>query len=498
MSSSEPPALPHGWVWATVGDVAKSVQYGYTASSSEKKVGPKLLRITDLQDGEVDWGSVPYCRIDEQTERKYGLTDGDILFARTGATTGKTILVRNPPEAVFASYLIRVQLHDVVLPEYLYRFLNSPGYWSQLSTQGIAQPNANSRVLGGIRFPLAPLGEQRRIVRKIEQLLQELRTARQALQIVPSLMKRFRRSVYSQAFRGELTKRDPKDESAQKLLERIEQERRMPQESGARKSDRSPEEYKHPSRDVLKPEGLTKIPDTWAWTTVGQLATFIGSGITPLGGQAVYVSRGIPFIRSQNVYPDGLHLEDVVYVTPTMHAEMKRTHVQPNDVLLNITGASIGRSTRVPEGFGEANVNQHVCIIRTGWWVDPSYLGGFLNSPSGQEQIFATESGVTREGLNYGQIRAFKVPLAPLSEQKQIVKKIIEMFENTYAAEAAVQNGLMQAESLGNSVLAKAFRGELVPQLPSDEPASVLLQRIRSQHATPAKKVSSQSSLKMG
>jgi type I restriction enzyme S subunit len=167
-----------------------------------------------------------------------------------------------------------------------------------------------------------------------------------------------------------------------------------------------------------------------------------------------------------------------------MHAEMKRTHVWRRDVLLNITGASIGRSTFVPEDFGEGNVNQHVCIIRTGWWLDPFYLSSFLNSPLGQDQIFSTESGVTREGLNYGMIRGLKVPLAPLLEQDDVVKKIAVMFTRAYTVEKTVQEGLKQIESLEQSILAKAFRGELVPQDPDDEPASLLLERIRRQGTT--------------
>ena len=119
------------------------------------------------------------------------------------------------------------------------------------------------------------------------------------------------------------------------------------------------------------------MPETWVWTTIGELETFIGSGITPKGGKRVYVSEGIPFIRSQNVHPDGLRLLNVAYVTLSMHEEMKRTHTFPNDVLLNITGASIGRSAYIPEELPKANVNQHVCIIRTGGRLFPAYLSHF-------------------------------------------------------------------------------------------------------------------------
>jgi type I restriction enzyme S subunit len=201
--------------------------------------------------------------------------------------------------------------------------------------------------------------------------------------------------------------------------------------------------------------------------------------MTPRGGKEVYVDEGIPFIRSQNVHSDGLHLEDIAHITLQKHAAMKRTQIRPNDVLLNITGASIGRSTYIPEGFSEANVNQHVCIIRTGWWMVPAYLSYFLNSPYGQDQIYATQSGVTREALNYTQVRSLQVPLAPLREQQRLVAKIEEFFSLAYKAEAAVKKAREKVQKIEQSVLAKAFRGELVPQDPSDEPASILLQRIK-------------------
>jgi type I restriction enzyme S subunit len=223
------------------------------------------------------------------------------------------------------------------------------------------------------------------------------------------------------------------------------------------------------------------LPAGWVWTTVGELATFIGSGITPLGGQNVYGRAGVPFIRSQNVYSDGLHLSDVVYVSPKMHAEMKRTHVKPDDVLLNITGASIGRSTYVPHDLGEANVNQHVCIIRTGPWIVPAYLSWFLNSPLGQQQIFATESGVTRQGLNYGQLRRFKIPLAPLKEQNRIARIIEKLMAQNRGAQIRLEKARSILRQFRKALLAKAFHGALTERDPNDEPAGKLLERVRQE-----------------
>ncbi len=200
--------LPDGWRWTTVRQIANSIQYGYTATSSQDFDGPYYLRITDIQSGKVDWDSVPRCEIAKEDIAKYLLKPGDIVFARSGATAGKSFLIKDCPKSVFASYLIRVQTSSEVLPDYLYAFFNSKDYWDNLVTRGNAQPNANAQVLGNVTFPLPPLPEQQRIVARIESSFAESRTARDALERVPALLKRFRQSVLASAFRGELTERD--------------------------------------------------------------------------------------------------------------------------------------------------------------------------------------------------------------------------------------------------------------------------------------------------
>jgi type I restriction enzyme S subunit len=146
---------------APISDLVERPQYGFTASAANEPVGPKLVRITDLQDGRIDWASVPYCECAEP--EKYLLCDDDLLFARTGATTGKTHLVRDPEPAVFASYLIRVRPKAGVSAGYLHAFFQSDNYWSQISDEkeGSAQPNVNGEKLAALELPLVDLRLQR-------------------------------------------------------------------------------------------------------------------------------------------------------------------------------------------------------------------------------------------------------------------------------------------------------------------------------------------------
>lgn len=176
----------------------------------------------------------------------------------------------------------------------------------------------------------------------------------------------------------------------------------------------------------LRPSGniwLGDIPDHWQVTKLRYLATKIGSGITPTGGANIYQKEGVPLLRSQNVYSDKLILDEVAYISEEIDELMSNSRIQEDDVLLNITGASIGRSFYVPKGFGRGNVNQHVCIIRPiQSAITTRYLHAVLVSRYGQSLIDACQTGANREGLNFQQIKSFNIPLSDIDEQEQIVE----------------------------------------------------------------------------
>jgi type I restriction enzyme S subunit len=169
-------------------------------------------------------------------------------------------------------------------------------------------------------------------------------------------------------------------------------------------------------------EWIGEIPRHWVVSGLGFQTMKIGSGSTPRGGSEVYVESGIPFIRSQNVHFDGLRLEDVSYIDEETHGSMRGSQVLLNDVLLNITGGSIGRCCVVKEVDVEMNVNQHVCIIRTKDSLNSHFLNYILSSEVGQTQVTYNVSGGNREGLTGEGIRGFKVTLPPLPEQEEIVR----------------------------------------------------------------------------
>jgi type I restriction enzyme S subunit len=200
----------------------------------------------------------------------------------------------------------------------------------------------------------------------------------------------------------------------------------------------------------FKDSPLGEIPKSWEVVRLGDLVTKVGSGITPKGGRESYLLKGITFIRSQNVLRGKLKLADVAHISQEQHSQMANSQLESNDVLLNITGASIGRSCLVPESLGSGNVNQHVCIIRTIDKLNSEYLSQFLNSLLGKNQINKFQAGGNREGLNFQQIRSFKIPLPSINEQEKIssilnqVDEKLEVLSEKKGQTQWLKKGLMQ------------------------------------------------------
>ncbi len=201
----------------------------------------------------------------------------------------------------------------------------------------------------------------------------------------------------------------------------------------------------------FKDSPVGRIPAGWEVRKIDDFSKKVGSGVTPRGGSESYVEVGIPLIRSQNVHFDGLRLDDVSYITELQHQKMSGSQLKPGDVLLNITGASIGRCYYLPHDFKEGNVNQHVCIIRVKESViSPIFLTLFLSSEFGQKQIMSLQAGGNREGLNFQQIRSISLPLPELREQKGItgitssIEESIRMKSKKLSGLIKIKKALMQ------------------------------------------------------
>lgn len=199
--------LPDGWRWVKLGEVCNRIDYGYTASANAGIDLPKFLRITDIQNGHVNWDCVPGCLIDDPQIADYQLNDEDIVFARTGATTGKSYLVVEPPSAIFASYLIRVRgITDLIVSSYLYAYFQSEGYWQDISAgiRGGAQGGFNAKMLTSVLIPLPPLPEQQRIAAILKEQMAAVVKARDAAEAELYTINTLPAALLRRAFNGDL------------------------------------------------------------------------------------------------------------------------------------------------------------------------------------------------------------------------------------------------------------------------------------------------------
>ena len=216
-----------------------------------------------------------------------------------------------------------------------------------------------------------------------------------------------------------------------------------------------------------------EVPKGWVWTTIEEICSKIGSGSTPKGSN--YSVKGIPFFRSQNVYNDRLVYDDIKYISEEVHQKMKGTEVLANDLLLNITGGSLGRCAVVPADFNCGNVSQHVCIMRS-VLVEPEYFHALVLSSYFAKSMKITGSG--REGLPKYNLEQMVFPLPPLTEQQRIVTEI----EHWFALLGQIEKGKLDLQNIikqtKSKVLDIAIHGKLVPQDPNEEPAIELLKRI--------------------
>jgi type I restriction enzyme S subunit len=208
---------------------------------------------------------------------------------------------------------------------------------------------------------------------------------------------------------------------------------------------------------------LGKVPVGWLSSKLGHYLKYVGSGVTPRGGAETYTDSGVKFLRSQNVHNGYISDGNMTFITPNVHEEMRRSKLQSEDVLLNITGGSIGRSTVVPSQFGEANVNQHVCALRTVKnKLDPHFLSYILRSNLGQSQIFGLQLGSNREGLNYDQIRNLVIALPDINQQLEIVAFLNMQEEKSELLKQKIQTQITLLRERRTSLISHAVTGKVM------------------------------------
>jgi type I restriction enzyme S subunit len=478
-----------------LGSICSRPQYGWTTKAVAGHGEVRLLRTTDISKGWIDWDTVPYCTEVPENLAGYRLDAGDIVISRAGSVGVSYLLQQVPVQSVFASYLIRFRPHDSVDPKYVSYYLHTPAYWARIHEEsaGIALANVNARKLETIEIPLAPLAEQRRIVEAIEQQFTRLDAGVAALKRARVALKRYRAAVLKAAVEGRLTTawraEHPNIEPASDLLQRILTERRVKWEADMRAKGKDPVKTRYVAPEVPDMENLPELPKGWCWVTLGQIATFQNGRAFP---SKEYTSNGVKLLRPGNLFADGSVRWTVANTRymPIAWADMSSDLlIGEGELVMNLTAQSLkdeflGRVCMT--GPGEyCLLNQRLARITPVSGFGPRYALYLLKSSIFRRFVDGLNTGSLIQHMFTSQLNDFSCPLPPIEEQEQIVAEVESRLSIVSELEATIEANLKRADWLRQSILERAFAGKLVPQCPGDEPASLLLERIREQREGP-------------
>jgi type I restriction enzyme S subunit len=477
--------LPEGWAIATLLEVGAWRSGGTPSRSKPEYFGNGIpwVKSGDLPDGPITRTEEQITPLGLNNSAAKVMPPGTICMALYGATIGKlgTMTFEAATNQATANLIPDKRVVD---GQYVFHYLMSERQNFINLGQGGAQPNISQEIVRNHSITLAPLAEQRRIVGKLELLLGKVSSSQQRLSRVPGLLKRFRQSVLAAACSGKLTAewREGNDdvESASELLERLQAERRKTWSSS------------HPNRRYQEPaplenDDLEAIPDSWIWTNFDQCASEITVG--HVGSMRDrYVDSGIAFLRSQNVRPLRFDPAGLVRIPKDFQAELTKSKLNGGEILVVRSGANTGDCCVFPRCMPEANCADLV-ITRPLSGLCAEYGAMYVASPIGQAAIGLRQTGIAQPHFNIGAMRVKPFPLPPLSEQQEIVRRVEKLFTFADQIESRLKKAQEQVDRLTPSLLAKAFRGELVPteaelarrENRSYEPASELLARIQTE-----------------
>ncbi len=369
--------IPEDWNLSNIGQICHKPQYGLTTSASFNYNSIKFLRISDIQNGVVNWDTVPFCKCSKEVEEKYKLDNGDILFARTGATTGKSFIVKDPPPSIFASYLIKIRTKDSINPEFLFMYLNSDAYWKQIrqNISGSAQGGINAKLLAKILVPLPPQTQQL----KVAKILSDMDS------LIYLLEKKIEK------------KKSIKQGLMQKLL------------------------TKGIGNEKFKKAEIGNVPNDWRIYNLGDPAIVkkMKAGGTPLRSDNHFYENGtVLFVKIEDVVKVSKFLNDTIYRITEEGLNKSSSWLTPKDSILFSMYASYGEVciNTLPVATNQAIIS----IIPNNKTVDLNflyyqlkYLKRFLN------RYLQT---TTQNNLNAEIVKRLTVAIPPLSEQQDIAK----------------------------------------------------------------------------
>ena len=415
--------VPEGWEWTRLGNLSSLIQYGLS-NSAEAQGTHRLLRITDIQDGKVNWKDVPFTTV--ENAENYLLRKDDIVFARTGATVGKSFLVTELPfESVYASYLIRIRLFDCISPSYLYQFFNSYCYWEQITDKsvGVGQPNCNGTSLKELFIPLPPLHEQKRIVPAANALLKYasvIESERASLQEIINLAKS---KILDLAIRGKLVPPDPNDEPASVLLERIRAEKeelirqgkikRYKKESFIFRGDDN-SYYEKIGDDIenIDTEIPFNLPDNWIWCR--GCSCFSGMETTKPQGEF------FDYIDIDSI-DNRLHCIKKTKRIPVIEAPSRASRaINSGSVLFSLVRPYLENIALIEEIHSHSIASTGFYVCNSNGLLLPDYMFYLMISKYVVDGLNQYMKGDNSPSISRNDIENWLYPIPPIDEQRRI------------------------------------------------------------------------------
>lgn len=465
------------WKRVLLGDIAEILNgAAFKSAMFDKKEGYPLIRIRDIGKNSTDVfydGTYDSTYVVEFGDLLIGM-DGDFNCARWG---GANALLNQ-----------RVCKVTIVSRDYDKSFINIvlPGYLKAINekTSSVTVKHLSSKSISEIPLPLPPLPEQHRIVTKIEELFTKLDAGVESLKKTQGQLMQYRQSVLKSACEGklvpteaELARTEGREyEPADVLLERILKERRGNWEEEQKRKGKKSGKYKEPAAPDVS--GLYELPEGWTKVSIAQISYFVTDGDH---NPPKRIASGIPHLTAKNVINWQISEKGCTYIS-VENFENVRKRYEPlgGDIIITCVG-TIGRTAIVPDNYTFSADRNLAAVRLVSDLISEKFFLFALNTTSSQKKMNNASGSTAQPHLYLKDIRSFIIPIPPLAEQHRIVAEVERRLSVADEIEKTVEQSLKQAQRLRQSILKKAFEGKLVPQNPDDEPASVLLERIKEE-----------------
>jgi type I restriction enzyme S subunit len=452
--------LPRGWAACMLGDVVR-VQNGYAFPSKEfQKSGVPVIRQSNLAGDRVSLEKCVYLNPKWLHQKPdFILRTNDVLIGMSGSV-GKLCIydLEQPALQNQRTGKIVSRSTEFVDWRFVWEFLKTVERQLLEKGKGLGVLNVSGSDIESLPFSLAPLNEQRRIVAKLEKLLGKVSACQRRLAKIPILLKRFRQSVLAAACSGGLSS-DWREENPITLKSAV---------------------HSSPSEDIEIPD----LPEIWSVGTLNDCCTRIidGNYGADYPKKDEFLASGIPFFTSAAVGEDGNVIEEEIkFISPQKHAVLRKAQATVGDVIFTNRGARVGATAMLLDTrFLVCNIGPQVTRLAANRQIlSPRFLFLWMRAPFFLSVMKERNGGSAMNFLNLTVTKALPIFLPPLAEQQEIVRRVEALFGLADQVEVRYVKAKGHVEKLTQSILAKAFRGELVPQDPNDEPASVLLERIK-------------------